>query len=109
MKNYRNSHGLIVVEITDGLQWLGTDADYLVDFGRAFVSSNPPTLAELATAVAARHARNAPAPVALPTKAERIKATFEDHPEMLALVKTIAALTGKTSAQVVTSLVANLV
>ncbi len=109
MKHYRNEHGLVVVESAAGMQWLGPGAEYLSDFGRSFVSSNPPTLAELATAVAARHERNAPAPVAPPTKAERIKRTFEDRPEMLALVKTIAALTGQTREQVVTALVNNLV
>ena len=101
-------NGLIVSE-QDIEQWVGNDAEYSADFGYPFTST-PPSFAVLATACRARETRSAPAPApAIPlTKAQRIKIFFEDNPEMLAMVKTIATLTGQTRLQIVTTLINNL-
>ena len=104
---HAKENGIIVSE-QGAEQWIGADAEYLADFGSPFTSA-PPSFAVLATACRAREARNAPAPAVPLTKAQRIKIMFEDNPEMLAMVKTIATLTGQTRLQIVTALINNLV
>lgn len=104
---HRKINGLIVSE-QGAEQWLGTDAEYLADFGAVFNENAPPVGATLAAACRARETRGAPPPVPAPTKAERIKTVFQDNPVMLALIDDLATVTGRTRAQVLTSLVSKI-